>query len=512
MKLNILIGGAAGAGPNILTHILAETLVEQGLYVFYSRDYQSLIRGGHNFNVLTLSNEEVYSNDSEIDILIALDESTKKIHEKELKKNGIILEGKYSNMFFAGRIFKVLGLDFGLLEKQLKKISRFKENLEEAQKGYNSEEQNIDLPEVEIRKKTFMNGSQGIAEGAIKSGLDIYYGYPMTPATPLLVELASKESVLSIELENEIAVVNAGVGSSIVGKKVMVGTSGGGFDLMTEGLSLCGMAEVPLVFYLAIRPGPSTGVATYTSQGDLKMALNAGHGEFNRVVLAPGEPKEAQELVSQAFYFSQKYKTPTIIISDKHLAESFYTINEEAKITKSEKTTKLARYNSYEKDEFGSATENAEIIKKNVEKRLEKKKQIEKEAEKFEMYKFYGAKESENIIISWGSTKGAILDAIKNSEIEAISDPQSSKNKQELRGLDVNFIQILYLEPFPNEIKKYLENKNAVLVENDSTGQLADVIREKTGVEIKEENKILRYDGRPFLADELKREIERRMK
>jgi len=114
----------------------------------------------------------------------------------------------------------------------------------------------------------------------------------------------------------------------------MIGTSGGGFDLMTESLSLCGMAEVPLVFYLAMRPGPSTGVATYTSQADLNLALYSGHGEFPRIVLAPGDPKEAIELTNQAFYFSQKFKIPSIIVSDKHLAESFYTLHDNPKLTK----------------------------------------------------------------------------------------------------------------------------------------------------------------------------------
>ena len=495
MRINILFGGKAGQGPNIITHILGQALVKQGYYVFYSRDYQSLIRGGHNFNVLTASDEPVYSNDFKIDIIIALDENTEKIHEKELKENGIILKGKYKNMHFAGRVFKILGLDFNLLKEELEKLSGFEDNLKEAKNGYESEEKKVRLDKTEKKELSFMNGSQGISEGAIKSGLDIYYSYPMTPATPVLSELAGKqeaENILVLELENEIAVVNAGVGSSIVGAKVMVGTSGGGFDLMTEGLSLCGGAEVPLVFYLAQRPGPSTGVATYTSQGDLKMALNAGHGEFPRMVVAPGDPMEAQELTSHAFYFSQKFKIPCIILSDKHLAESFYTIKEKPIITKSEKTTKLIRYNSYEQDETGAATESPGIINKNIADRLKKISEIEREASNFEMYEVYGNERSKNVIISWGSTKGAILDSI--------------------RDLDVCFLQIKYLEPFPKEIKKYLNGKNLILVENNSTGQLADIIREKTGVLIEDDKRILKADGRPFLADELRKEIEGRLK
>jgi len=207
--------------------------------------------------------------------------------------------------------------------------------------------------------------------------------------------------------------------------------------------------------------------------------------------LAPGCPNECQELVSQAFYFSQKFKIPVIILSDKHLAESFYTTEGKPKITSSEKSTKLIRYNSYEQDAQGSATENIKTVEKNAVERLKKGLAIEKEAKKFPMYEIYGKKQSKNVVVSWGSTQGAIIDAIE--------------------GLDVKFIQIKYIEPFPKEIAKELKG-NLILVENNSTGQLGELIMEKTGIKIEDKNKILRFDGRPFLADELKREIRRRMK
>jgi 2-oxoglutarate ferredoxin oxidoreductase subunit alpha len=495
MRMNILFGGPAGTGPNILTHILGEALVHHGNHVFYSRDYQSLIRGGHNFNVLTFSDEPVWSNDSELDIIIALDENTINLHKNKLKKDGFIIKGEKSNMYFAGRLFKMLCLDFKLLEIQLKKLSRFEENIKVAKEGYNEDTKEACKVREFKEDHYFMNGNQGISEGAVKSGLEIYYAYPMTPATPVLSELAGKEkeNLLVLELENEIAVVNAGIGSVIIGKNVMVGTSGGGFDLMTEGLSLCGMAEIPLIFYLAQRPGPATGIATYTGQGDLKMALNAGHGEFSRIVLAPGDPKEAEELTNQAFYFSHKFKIPSIVIGDKHLAESFYTLHKKINLIKVENKTKPGRYNSYEKDDEGSATEDPEIIKSNIENRNKKRTDIEKESKKFNTYEIYGNEKSKNVLVSWGSTKGAILDSIKDFDKE------------------VCFLQIKYLDPFPREIKRLL-NKNIILVENNATGQLSELIAEKTGISIENKNKILRFDGRPFLADELKKEIEKRIK
>ena len=496
MRLNILFGGEAGQGPNILTHILGKVLVKQGYYVFYSRDYQSLIRGGHNFNVLTFSDESINSNDSKIDILITLDENTKEIHKKDLIKKGIVLDGKHENMYFAGQIFKILGLDFKILENEFKKLKkRFEENMKEAKDGYENAEKKFNLPSVSKSQTYFVNGSQTIAEGAIKSGLDLYYAYPMTPATPVFIELAkqqAKNKLRTFELENEIAVINAAVGSAITGAKTMVGTSGGGFDLMTETSSLIGIANVPMVIYLAQRHGPATGAATYTGQEDLNTARHSGHGEFPKLVVAGGDPTELEELTSQAFYFSQKYKMLSIILSDKHLAESTYTLTDKANITASLKSTKLAKFNSKEVDKNGSATSNADVIKFNVEQRLKKILEVTKEAKKFQMYKVYGNKNSKNVIVSWGSPKGAILDAMKD--------------------LNCKFVQILYIEPFSEKIKKELEGKNLILIENNATAQLGSLISEKTGIFIKDKNKILKYDGRPFLCDELKEEIKKKIR
>ncbi|MFH1365479.1 MAG: 2-oxoacid:acceptor oxidoreductase family protein, partial [archaeon] len=341
MRLNILFGGPAGSGPNVLAHILGAALVHSGFYVFYSREYQSQIRGGHNFNVLTFSEKPVFSNDSELDIIVSLDEATKKIHKKNLKKQGTIVDGNFPNMHFAGILFKMFGLDFKLLEQELKQKERFEENIKEAKKGFEESKAWKNLKKRNNQKNYFENGSEGISQGAINSGLDLYFSYPMTPATPVLSELAQKQeknNFLTLELENEIAVIMSAIGSAATGAKSMVGTSGGGFDLMTEAISMAGQTEIPIVIYLAQRPGPSTGVATSTSQGDLNLARHSGHGEFPRIVLAPGCPKEASELTSQAFYFSQKFKIPVIILSDKHLAESFYTLSEKPKITNSEKS------------------------------------------------------------------------------------------------------------------------------------------------------------------------------
>ena len=507
MRLNIIFGGKAGQGPNFLSEIVANGLIEHGYYVFYSRDYQSLIRGGHNFNALTVSDKEVYSNDSKVNLLVCLDENTKNMHKDSLAKKGIIIDfvnGK-GNMYYAGAVFKLLGVDFKILENSLDKLKNFNENIRDAREGFNKEKRNnFALKKFEKKNLSFMNGSQAIAKGAIKSGLEYYYAYPMTPATPLMMELgqmtldkSNKHKV--IEMENEISVILTAIGSSSVGGISMVGTSGGGFDLMTESLSMAGMTEIPIVIYLSSRPGPSTGVATYTSQADLNLALKAGHGEFSRVVIAPGTPDEAIEATNNCFYLSQEFRIPCILLGDKHLGEAKNMTNEDAKLLEFNKAIiNPERFNSYESDKTRDniATEDAKVTIKNFEARMKKHAEIEKECSKFERIKIYVNKNSKNLILGWGSTKGAILDALAEGKIDA------------------KFVQVIFMEPFPakelkNEIKKA---KKVVLVENNATGQLAGLIAEKTGFIIEDKNKILRYDGRPFFADELADEIRRRLK
>jgi 2-oxoglutarate ferredoxin oxidoreductase subunit alpha len=262
---------------------------------------------------------------------------------------------------------------------------------------------------------------------------------------------------------------------------------------------MSGMAEIPVVIYLASRPGPSTGAATYTSQGDLNLALHSGHGEFSRIVVAPGDSLECTELTNQCFYFSQKFRIPCILLGDKHLGESKLVFENNPKLIEVQNSiTTLERFNSYEHDKSRDniATDNPEVITKNFEARLRKHEEIKKEALKFSMFKIFGNLNSKNLVISWGSTKGAIIDALNDSKIDA------------------KFMQILFMEPFPSqkvadEIKKA---KRVLVVENNATSQLSRLIAEKTGFFVDDKNKILRYDGRPFFSDELGEDVARRLR
>nr|MBA4405088.1 hypothetical protein [Nanoarchaeum sp.] len=496
--ISILIGGQAGQGINKVSKIISGIVAKRGYYTFNYRDYPSLIRGGHNFNILTVSNERINSYSHKIDFILALDTETLKIHKDKLTHNCEILNfqsfvglGRNTNIALAGALTKLLGIEKQDLLDEIKKEFGTKEAEHAAEKGYDGQGKLVKYHLKKLNNKiNILDGSEGVAIGAINSGINVYFAYPMTPATAVMNYLARK--VLVIQPESEIAVVNNALGASFAGAKVMIGTSGGGFDLMTEGLSLQGITELPLVVYLASRPGPSTGVPTYSAQSDLNIALRAGHGEFPRVVIAPGDPTECIEKTNEAFYLAEKFKCLSIILSDKHLAEGEYGNDSKANksiklnVTRKVPGEELVKTSSYEHDKFGNTTEDPAIVKKNNEARLLKYKKIKKEVKKFEMIKIHGKKNSKNLIIGFGSTKGVILDAIK--------------------GLDYKFLQVLYLMPMSSKIKKEIEDaKTVVIVENNLTGQLGRLIREKTGIEIK--NKILKYDGRPFLADELRKEL-----
>jgi 2-oxoglutarate ferredoxin oxidoreductase subunit alpha len=547
MEKIILVGGKAQQGTGVTSIFLGKIFCRLGYYVFNYRDYPSLITGGHNFNVLKISDQPIFSHEDKYDIILALDQETIELHQKDLKKGGFVLGKKglkseklqtvdvspilekfklppvFENNILIGWLFRYFGADKESLFEETKKQFGDKADMviKTLQEGYDLNKDFFSEEELKkIKgKKYLISGNEATCLGAIAAGLDVYFAYPMTPATPILKFLSKRQlenDILVYQPENEIAVMNAALGASFGGAKTMVGTSGGGFALMTEAISLAGMAELPVVIYLGQRTAPSTGVPTYTGQGDLKFALNAGHGEFLKIVVAPGDPQEAIFRVQEVFYLSSKYRVPAIILGDKHLGESGYSFDriENFKISNQRFIVKnpapdyksyrvaengvspqavpgqgpVVRATGYEHNEAGNTVEDAASVVLMNNKRLKKSKYVEREIDKMEPVKIFG--KGKNLIISWGSTKGAIIDSL----------PQLK---------DFRFLQICYLNPFPgkrveNEIKK---SEKVILVENNSTGLLGQVIRENTGLAL--ENKILKYDARPFTPDYLIKEIEK---
>jgi 2-oxoglutarate ferredoxin oxidoreductase subunit alpha len=365
------------------------------------------------------------------------------------------------------------------------------------------------------KERPIITGNEAIALGAAAGGLDIYYAYPMTPSSSILHYLAANDKQLgltAIHPENEIAVINMAIGSAFAGARAMLGSSGGGFALMQEAFSLAGMVEAPLLCYVGSRPGPSTGVPTYTAQGDLEFVIHQGHGEFPRIVASPGNMEEAFYLTAEMLNLLWRFQTPGIILTDKHLAESRMTVDIDVKKAKFPEplmhnegeykryldiesgvspllfppSKELIKWDSYEHDELGVTTEDPDMIAKMREKRNRKKNAITDYMMGMHTVNVYGDKGP--VILTYGSTTMSVLEALRCGQIEA------------------TVVQPIYLEPLPVwELEKY-KNSGVIVVELSCAGQFASLLREKVGIEAKAV--IKKYDGRPFDPVELANRIK----
>lgn len=418
---------------------------------------------------------------------------------------------------------QVIEKEFGRKSKEIVSL-----NQKMAQAGKNFIEKkfkNLKLkvkPVINKKKTLILTGNEAIALGAISGGLKFYAAYPMTPASSILHYLASKAKEADIfvkHTEDEISAVNMAIGASFTGPRSMTATSGGGLCLMAEGISLAGVSETPLVIVNAMRPGPALGMPTWTSQGDLQFVLHVGNDEFPRIVLAPGDGLEAFELSKFALELAEKYQLPVFILTDKYLSESDFSLplfednHRHKRFGLTKKLNKnpykaFKRYiltpdgvscrslpgqpggihccNSYEHDEFGLGAEDGSIRSLQVEKRASKLNLIKQE---MPQQAVYGDKKAKTSLISWGSNKGPILEALKKLK-------------------NVNFLHLNWLWPFPKkQVGDFINSAGQVYcLECNSTGQLASLIRQETGKKIES---VLKYDGRPFYPEEIIREIKK---
>ena len=371
-----------------------------------------------------------------------------------------------------------------------------------------------------------IDGNEAIGLGAAASGCKFYSAYPMTPSTGIMVSLAKKAHDFGIiveQAEDEISAINMALGASFAGVRAMTGSSGGGFALMVEGLSLAAMTETPVVIALAQRPGPATGFPTRTEQGELLFALHAGHGEFPRIIFAPGSPEEAFYLTNKAFDLSQKFQVPVFILTDQYLADTQWTYKgfdtkhlvyedyrlrgwdgEEYKrhaFTDSGispfalpgASKRLVVTDSDEHDEEGHLIEDGPTRIKMVNKRFFLKKSAI--ASHINPPLVYGNKDAETVIVGWGSTYGIMKEAI-----DALSERRS-----------IAMLHFSEIYPFPGREKfdyvGFLQRaKKTISIEQNATSQFARLLKTETGYNFT--NHINRYDGRPFLIEELAGEID----
>jgi 2-oxoglutarate/2-oxoacid ferredoxin oxidoreductase subunit alpha len=558
-EFSTLIGGIAGDGINEAGVVISRLFSRLGYRIYMYYDYPSLIRGGHNFSLVRASREKIAAHTDQIDVLIALNQETLEKHTSRLKDNSLVLcdadkvklddtkrkgcglhitsilkeaeaPAIMKNSCILGGYCRVVGIGLPVLEEVLKKHipKNLELNLLVARKGYDQAEQlcRIKSPVDKPMNKPLpiISGNQAISIGLIKAGLGAYIAYPMTPSSSILDFMARYAQEFGLEVihpENEIAVMLMAEGFSYAGVRAAVGTSGGGFCLMTEGLSLAGMAELPVVVIMAQRTGPSTGLPTYTGQSDLHFILNAGQGEFPRFIVAPGNAEEAYYWAGTALNLAWKYQVPSFILSDKTVSESQYTFDlnaagelreealqlwDEASVEDQEysrykytetgvsplvfppKKGQVVKTDSYVHDQKGITAEDPMITRQMADKRLQKGSSLAKELEAYETVKIYGQSQAKTALLCWGSNKGVCQEAAQQ--------------------LDLRVIQVLVLSPFPE--KKLREAmigvERLIAVECNATGQLASLAG---FFDVKVQDRILKYDGRPFSLEDLQSDLGR---
>ncbi len=568
-NLVLRIGGEAGAGIILMGRLFAKACLHAGLNAYGLEEYPSLIRGGHNTFTLKVGTNKVYSPVIPLNILVALNKESIERHQRYLTHEGIIIydsdevktppEFRRSiiaipipmqelikkfrgakimrNAISLGALMALTGLEFKLLEDVIKqtfesrhKVSAIiKQNIRIAKLGYNFAKTNFKkefaykLKKIKCNEKQIiLDGNEAITLGALRAGCKFYAAYPMTPATSILHNMAAREGEYNLivkQTEDEISAINMAIGASHAGVRSMCATSGGGFCLMTEALGLAGMAEIPLVIVNGQRPGPSTGLPTRTEQGDLRFALHASQGEFPRVVIAPGDVDECFYKTFEAFNIAEKYHLPVIILSDQFLTASYCStaVFNPALNVKREGFAKpsnlFLRYaftdsgvspravpgqenmlfiaSSYEHDNYGITVEHPDNRAKMMEKRMKKLRAV---AAEIPAPIIYGDNDAAITIIAWGSLKGPVLEAMECLKKE---------------GIKTNFLHLVYLFPFPAEgVAQALKNAGSVLlVEQNSTAQLNSLIREYNLTDVPD--KLLKYDGRQILPDDIYDKIKR---
>jgi 2-oxoglutarate/2-oxoacid ferredoxin oxidoreductase subunit alpha len=571
LEYTIRVGGEAGQGLQTIGGALAKVFSRIGYHVFTYQDYMSRIRGGHNFYQIRFSDQEIMSSRETPDILLALDRNTIEIHRKSVNDGGFILydpeiaKVKYEEPEFIDIPFKKIALDvgknsvmantvatgaalgiLGIGLDALKKILRetfekkgneiVQNNIACAEAGYNYAVKNCSrceafgIHEPENKKRLMLiTGIQAIGMGAIMSGCKFYSAYPMSPSTGIMNYLALREEEYNLvveQAEDEISAINMAIGASFAGVRSMTGTSGGGFALMVEGLSLAGITETPLVIAEMQRPGPATGLPTRTEQGDLLFILHAGHGEFPRVIFEPGTPEQAFYLTNKAFELAEKYQIPVFIQSDQYLVESEWTFEgfdldnliyndyrmrekdlEGVEVYKryeysstgisplaipGEAGKHLVVADSDEHDEEGHIIEDSETRIAMVQKRLLKKMPLIKK--EIDAPLLYGDPSPKIVLVGHGSTYGVIKEVV-------------DKIPTDKKVAMVHFSQIYPLsERDKFDYIELFENADlTICIENNASGQFAKIIRAETGFEFS--HLICKYDGRPFTIENLKEEL-----
>jgi 2-oxoglutarate ferredoxin oxidoreductase subunit alpha len=556
--ISILFGGEAGYGIMSLGVMMAYAASRGGLNVFANNEVPSLIRGGHNTYQVRIKDTPVTVHTDDIQLLVALHAEAVTEHLTNLAQDGLILYDEQEmetvpsgdkrfimvpfkrlaieagknllmrNTISLGAVFACIDYDVDILHSVITDTFKRKGdevvdmNIKAAMSGYDyiKEQYKLEFPykvtKIEHAPRFMVDANEATALGAIRAGCNFIAAYPMTPGSSIWLNIAKqaeKYNIVVKQTEDEIAAMNMIIGAGHMGARSMTATSGGGFSLMVEALGMAGMTETPCVVINSQRPGPSTGLPTRSEQGDLRFMMHASQGEFPRVVMAPGSPTQAFEMIGEAFNLAERYQLPVLFLLDKYISSSKMTVDEfdQEEITidrgKLIPKNKLVKdYKRFEITEDGvspralpgspnvfwtSTDEHIEVghLREDeatriamVDKRARKLTTLRKE---LQGYVIHGNKDAKTVFVVWGSTLGAALEAQ-----EALAET----------GVDVCVLQITHFIPFNAEdIQKLLTEKDVYVIEGNSEGQLAGIIQEQTLLPMKK--RILRYDGRAFTSD-----------
>jgi len=593
-RFSIKIVGASGQGINSIGAIIAKGLKRAGHFVFGYREYPSLIKGGHASYQLDISSAPLRSTERKVNILVALNHHGLEQNLGDLAKGGVVLHvtpdwrfpehdqnlikerelrlfylpaaellkelgagNVFSNVLLTASLWSMIGQDVETLKSLIQ--ARFASKPELAalnvkciEKGFSfferKTEEALELPppETKVKDDLLLTGSDAMGLGAIHAGVRLFAGYPMTPASPLLSFIADLENATHTvvkQAEDEITAAQIVSGAMFAGTRALTATSGGGFDLMSETISLNAMIENPTVFVLAQRPGPSTGLPTWTSQDGLLQAVHGAHGEFAHCVLAVSNSQDAFDLMPAAFNLAERYQISVIVLTEKQVAEALYTqtpydlenasIDRGRLITDAMQLKALKSSDRYcseadggvsprwlpgslaptycaqgdEHDSKGAVDESEEIRRAQTVKRLRKSDLLKAQLSEPDLAVTIGCQPHDSaelelgqkldmLIVSWGSSSDVIRDVLRSDEF----------SQQKIASLHYT-----YLWPLRTDRLERLARQAArvVLVEQNFRGQLGMLIRMECGLNITE--KILKFDGRPFFYDEMRTLLQEKL-
>jgi 2-oxoglutarate ferredoxin oxidoreductase subunit alpha len=553
MDVTIRIAGEAGQGVLTTGHLLVQALASVGLHVLATRSYMSRVRGGLNWYDVRIGDRPLFGPAPQVHLLVALTDVAKDVLQRDLAPKGLILhkgdshdarviaidvdavakevaaDQLYASAVATGAVFGLLGYDLPSVERLLEQEFAAKgqdvvlANRNCLRKGAALAAVGATRPEVpqpDGQARTVYDGATAIALSAAVAGLKFATAYPMTPSTAtftFLAGVADEYGMVVEQAEDEIAAVNMVCGAAYAGVPAMTMTSGGGFALMVEGLSLAGMMELPILILIAQRPAPATGLPTRTAQQDLLFAVRAGHGEFPRAVFAPGTVRQCYEITRRALQTAQRFQTPVLILSDQFLQDMEQSGEEldatpqpidrciaadasedyiRYRVTESGISPRaipggpaLVICDSDEHTADGHITEDLEAHVEQQRKRMRKHEAMTAEALAPERY---GREDAETLLLTWGSTYGPAREAV-DMLVE--------------RGASVAMLHFSQVWPMNSDMAREAIGSphRVVCVEANQTGQFAALLRSLGALD--KCDLVTNYTGLPFTAVEIAERI-----